>query len=86
WNRIDFIVLCFAIADLLPGLGNYLGQNAGRIIRSARALRPIRLLGRSKGSREIITALIGSLIPILYALSFLLLFTLVFCIIGMSLF
>jgi len=47
------------------GLGEVLGENAMRIIRTARAFRPIRLLGRSKGSREIITALIGSLVPIL---------------------
>jgi len=85
WNRIDFFVLVFAMADLL-GLGNYLGQNAMRMIKSARALRPIRLLGRSKGARQIITALGGSLMPILYALSFLLLFTLCFCVVGMSFF
>lgn len=85
WNRLDFIVLMFAIADLM-GLGALVGSNTTRIIRVSRSLRPLRLMGRNKGMKTIISALIGSAKPITYATLFLFMITTIFAVLGMALF
>ena len=57
-----------------------------RVIKVTRAIRPLRLMGKNKGMKTIISAIMGSTKPISYATLFLFMVTTVFGIIGMALF
>jgi hypothetical protein len=57
WNRLDFIVILFSIADrLADDLGN-----TGRILRMGRCLRPLRMINKNDGMKKIITAALESI-------------------------
>jgi hypothetical protein len=66
WNIFDFIVVAMSLVALGPV------KVPVNVIRSLRAFRVIRLFGRLKGLKNIVTALASSVIPVLQALLILL--------------
>ncbi len=66
WNIFDFIVVALSLVALGPV------NIPLNVIRSLRAFRVIRLFGRLKGLKNIVTALASSVMPVLQALLILL--------------
>jgi hypothetical protein len=66
WNIFDLIVVTMSLVALGPV------KVPVNVIRSLRAFRVIRLFGRLKGLKNIVTALASSVIPVLQALLILL--------------
>ena len=62
WNVFDLIVVTVSLVALGPF------KVPVSVIRSLRAFRVIRLFGRFKGLKDIVTALASSVIPVLQAL------------------
>jgi len=58
----------------------------GKILRLARALRPLRLMKRNETMRVVIDALMGTLRPVVYVILFLSLTIVIFAIVGLGLF
>ena len=58
----------------------------GKVLRLARALRPLRLMKRNERMRAVIDALIGTLRPVIYVILFLSLTIVIFAIVGLGLF
>lgn len=57
WNRLDFMVVGFSIADrVADDLGN-----SGRILRMGRCLRPLRMINKNEGMKRVITAALESI-------------------------
>ena len=83
WNVIDCVVLLFAIID---ETGVLEGSSVAKALRGARALRPLRLMKRNKGMRDVIDALLRTLAPVAYVVLFSVFTFIVFSLVGMGLF
>jgi hypothetical protein len=83
WNRIDAVVVMFSVIELS---GILEGSSLAKVVRLARALKPLRLIKRNPGMRLIIDALVLTLEPIFYVLLFLFFTLVVFGLIAMGLF
>ncbi|EKX36784.1 hypothetical protein GUITHDRAFT_78690 [Guillardia theta CCMP2712] len=83
WNLLDFLVLSLSWID---ETGWFQKGNTGKVIRLARALRPLRLMKRNEGLRLVIDALLRTLTPVLYVIIFTIFTFMVFGLIGMGLF
>eukprot|EP00960_Hanusia_phi_P035946 752049-Hanusia_phi.AAC.3 len=83
WNLLDFTVLFLSWID---ETGLFRKGNTGKVIRLARALRPLRLMKRNEGLRLVIDALIRTLAPVIYVIIFTIFTFMVFGLIGMGLF
>ena len=83
WNVMDSVVLAFAWVDETGILQN---SSAAKVVRLARALRPLRLMKRNKGMRVVIDALISTLAPVIYVIIFALFTFTIAAIMGMGLF
>ena len=89
WNILDTIILLMSWADFIIeflDLSDFKGGKFGKVLRLARALRPLRLMKRNETMRVVIDALIGTLRPVIYVILFLLLTMVVFGLVGMGLF
>jgi len=69
WSRLDFFIVITSMLDMIMGWAMS-GQSVSilktfRILRILRSLRPLRLIARAKSLRLLITALWGSVIPIM---------------------
>eukprot|EP00961_Rhodomonas_salina_P116270 1564820-Rhodomonas_salina.1 len=60
WNVMDSLVLLFAWIDEFQLIN---GGGVAKVMRLARALRPLRLMKRNQGMRIVIDALISTLAP-----------------------
>ena len=85
WNRIDTVVLVFAWLEeiRIPGMD---GGGLSKILRMGRAMKPLRLMKRNQSMRLVIDALLGTLQPLFYVISFLIFTSVIFSCIGMGLF
>ncbi len=83
WNRLDLIVVAFALADSLSASS---GLRALRILRIFRALRPLRVIARAEGLRIVILTLTHAVWPIMHTLFIALLCFAVFALLGIQLF
>jgi hypothetical protein len=84
-NQVDALVLIFAIMDM-ANLGKYVGNSTTKVIRLMKVMRPVRLLLRSEGLKQVLVALYASLKPMAYATLFLCIVCLVFAVMGMAMF
>eukprot|EP00802_Teleaulax_amphioxeia_P000493 Tamp_00493.p1 GENE.Tamp_00493~~Tamp_00493.p1 ORF type:complete len:2407 (+),score=357.69 Tamp_00493:375-7223(+) len=84
-NRLDLFVLLLALLQM-TSIGDSLGTGTGKIIRLLKVLRPLRLMTRSEGLKQIIVALIASVKPMTYAVIFLIVVICVFAVIAMAFF
>ena len=84
WNILDGVIVVIS----LIGLGIQAAIDVGwvRALRTLRILRPLRLLGRVKGLKVVVNALISSLPGLGYVLLLSAIVWLIFAIAGMSLF
>ena len=84
WNVLDFVIVLISILGLLADLVPAFGQL--KSLRILRVLRPLRLLQRNAGMKTIIMSLIETLPSIVEVSAVVLVFHIVFSILGMMLF
>ena len=84
-NRLDLFVLLMALAEM-TGLGDYIGTASTKILRLMKVMRPLRLMSRSEGLKNIIIALAASVKPMVYAVVFLTVIVITFTVTAMALF
>jgi voltage-dependent calcium channel L type alpha-1D len=83
WNILDFIIVLFSIPTLildLMGAGADVGFMRG--FRALRALRPLKFVSKNEGIKTVVNALLESIPSLLNVLLIVLLFLLVFGILG----
>ncbi|CAI2379843.1 unnamed protein product [Moneuplotes crassus] len=91
WNVLDFIVVLTSIFDIYF---SYIASNGGetenlnslKALRAIRALRPLRMISRNEGLKIAIEALLSSLPAIGNVVIILVLFVLIFAILGVNFF
>lgn len=92
WNRIDFVIVVVSLIDLQNLISKYSGNlttsslNFLKVLRLLRTLRPLRFISHNVQLKIIITALIDSLGPITNVLIIVFIISIVFSIVGMTLF
>ena len=79
WNKLDFIIVCTSILDMV-----LLNVNLS-IIKLLRTLRPLRIITRNEDMRIMVSSLVESLIGIFNVLIICLCVFLMFAILGMNL-
>lgn len=86
WNRLDFIIVVFGIVSLvLENIGNAADVDFIRAFRALRALRPLRMVSKNEGIKTVVNALLHSIPSLLNVLLIIILFLLVFGILGVQL-
>jgi hypothetical protein len=87
WNVMDALIVGFSWVEVIFELsGSQLSGEVGKVLRLARALRPLRVMKRNPSMRAIVGALLGTLRPVVYVIFFQMVTLLVFAIIGMGIF
>ncbi|CAI2380762.1 unnamed protein product [Moneuplotes crassus] len=91
WNVLDFFVVLTSIFDIYFSYVASAGSesenlNSLKALRAIRALRPLRMISRNEGLKIAIQALLSSLPAIGNVVIILLLFLLIFAILGVSFF
>ena len=86
WNRLDFAIVIVSIISLAMPVEASESLTAFKVIRMARLLRPIRVISKNDGLRISIQALYVSVPAIFNLLIIVLLFMMIFGIIGVNLF
>lgn len=86
WNILDFIIVCFSFLTWI--LEAYAGTNVEfvRGFRALRALRPLRVVSKNEGIKTVVNSLLESIPALLNVLLIVLLFLMVFGILGIQLF
>lgn len=86
WNRLDFIIVVFGIISMiLENIGNAADIDFIRAFRALRALRPLRMVSKNEGIKTVVNALLHSIPSLLNVLLIIILFLLVFGILGVQL-
>ena len=93
WNKIDIIIVICSIFDFENLIEKYASGNQSnsslqflKVLRLLRTLRPLRFISHNIQLKLIITSLFDSIIPILNALSIVIVVYYMFSIVGISLF
>jgi hypothetical protein len=86
WNILDFIIVMFSIITML--LEGLMDTNVSFIrgFRALRALRPLKFVSKNEGIKTVVNALLESIPSLLNVMLIVLLFLLVFGILGVQLF
>ena len=88
WNILDFVIVLFSLPtiafEFMPGVVGDVGFMRG--FRALRALRPLKFVSKNEGIKTVVNALLESIPSLLNVLLIVLLFLLVFGILGMQLF
>ncbi|XP_066100522.1 sodium channel protein type 11 subunit alpha [Saccopteryx bilineata] len=79
WCWLDFIIVIVSVTNLITTVSL-------RSFRTLRALRPLRALSQFEGMKVVVNALVGAIPAILNVLLVGLIFWLIFCILGVTLF
>jgi len=82
WNILDFIIVFFSILTWI--LEAVAGKNVSflRGFRALRALRPLRVVSKNEGIKTVVNALLESIPALINVLLIVMLFLLVFGILG----
>lgn len=83
WNKLDFIIVILSLIDISLSSINI---PAIKVIRLLRTLRPLKLIKHNISMKIVVTALLDSLAAIFNVLLVIIVFWLVFAIIGVGLF
>ena len=83
WHRLDTLILTVSWIDYFNLIDGY--QQA-KTLRILRVLKPLRMIKRNQGMREVCSALVAVMIPLSYVLAFLFTFILAFSILAVGLF
>lgn len=86
WNILDFIIVFFSFVTWI--LQAYAGEDVSflRGFRALRALRPLRVVSKNEGIKTVVNALLESIPALIQVLLIVMLFLLVFGILGIQLF
>lgn len=79
WNILDFFIVIFSLAA-------FSNTRSLKIFKMFRVFRPLRLISRNEGLKTAVIALVKAFVPILSITMIVLLFFLIFGIIGISYF
>jgi len=83
WNKLDFIIVLFGVISMiLENIGNAADIDFIRAFRALRALRPLRMVSKNEGIKTVVNALLQSIPSLLNVLLIIILFLLVFGILG----
>lgn len=86
WNRLDFIIVFFGVVSMiLENVHNDSDIDFIRAFRALRALRPLRMVSKNEGIKTVVNALLQSIPSLLNVLLIIILFLLVFGILGVQL-
>jgi voltage-dependent calcium channel L type alpha-1F len=87
WNVMDAVIVGFSWLEVIFDLsGSQLRGAGGKVVRLARALRPLRVMKRNPSMRAILGALLGTLRPVAYVILFQMVTLFIFALIGMGMF
>lgn len=81
WNILDAIVVAVSILDFMPG---FKGPSFLKVLRILRALRPLRVINRNENLKLVVETIFKSMIELGWLLVVMLLFTLIFALVGVS--
>lgn len=82
WNIMDFVIILFALVDLVT---TDVSLSIIKVFRLLRALRPLRFISHNKSMRIIVSALMESFSALVNVSIVILIFWLIFAILGVSL-
>lgn len=86
WNRLDFIIVFFGVVSMiLENIDDATDIDFIRAFRALRALRPLRMVSKNEGIKTVVNALLHSIPSLLNVLLIIILFLLVFGILGVQL-
>ena len=86
WNILDFIIVVISLVSVSIPDESSEGLATFKVIRMARLLRPIRVISKNDGLKIAIQALYVSVPAMLNLLVIVLLFMVIFAIVGVNLF
>jgi len=89
WNVVDFFLVISSLMDMICEILNFealQGGKIGKVLRLARALRPLRVMKRNPSMRELIGTLFGTLRPVTYVILFQMVTLFNFALIGLGIF
>lgn len=87
WNILDFIIVVFSVMTwILESTANSGDIQFVRAFRALRALRPLRVVSKNEGIKTVVNSLLESIPALLNVLLIVLLFLMVFGILGIQLF
>jgi len=81
WNILDATVVTVSILDFAPG---FKGPAFLKVLRILRALRPLRVINRNENLKLVVETIFKSMIELGWLLVVMLLFTLIFSLVGVS--
>jgi hypothetical protein len=83
WNILDFIIVCFSFLTwILEAIAGDTNISFIRGFRALRALRPLRVVSKNEGIKTVVNSLILSIPALMNVLLIVLLFLMVFGILG----
>lgn len=86
WNVLDFIIVCFGILTWILESAIDTDISFIRGFRALRALRPLRMVSKNEGIKTVVNSLLESIPALMNVMLIVLLFLLVFGILGIQLF
>ena len=87
WNRLDFFIVIVGLVDLIiQNTTSGLDLRFLRALRALRALRPLRMVSRNEGLKIVVSAVLQALPDVMNVFLIMLLFYLIFGILGVIFF
>lgn len=86
WNVLDFIIVFFSVVTFILNMFDGLDISFVRGFRALRALRPLRVVSKNEGIKTVVNSLAHSIPSLLNVMLIIMLFLLVFGILGVQLF
>lgn len=86
WNVLDFIIVFFSIVNWIIEALSSADISFVKGFRALRALRPLRVVSKNEGIKTVVNSLLKSIPSLLNVLLIIILFLLVFGILGVQLF
>jgi hypothetical protein len=86
WNILDFTIVCFGILTWILESAIETDISFIRGFRALRALRPLRMVSKNEGIKTVVNSLLESIPALMNVMLIVLLFLLVFGILGIQLF
>ena len=86
WNKLDFLIVFFSILTMILESVIETDISFIRGFRALRALRPLRVVSKNEGIKTVVNSLLKSIPALLNVLLIVLLFLMVFGILGIQLF
>jgi hypothetical protein len=82
WNVLDFVIVFFSIVNWVMSYMNLSDVGFVKGFRALRALRPLRVVSKNEGIKTVVNSLLRSIPALINVLMIIILFLLVFGILG----